>query len=57
MPQTRERRMFLMWKAAKCDRDWWRRGWGHSPLMRVAVTFKTPVREVREIINAQKRKP
>jgi hypothetical protein len=46
--------MYLMWKAAKRNGDWWRRGWGHSPLMQVAQRFRVPVREVRDIIDAQK---
>jgi hypothetical protein len=54
--QTRERRMFLMWKAAKASHDY-RRGEAHSPLMKVARRFGLPIREVREVIETQKEMP
>jgi predicted transcriptional regulator len=50
--QSRERRMYLMWRSAKRTHDY-RRG-GTSPLMRVAVTFRTPIRQVRDIIDSQR---
>lgn len=53
MPQTPERRMYLMWKAAKARHDY-RNGEPHSPLMKVARRFGLPIREVRDIINAQR---
>lgn len=53
MAQTPERRMFLMWKAMRARHDY-RRGERHSPLMKVAVRFGRPIREVREIVEAQK---
>lgn len=55
MGQTRERRMYLMWKAANKSQDR-RRGGSVTALMRVAQVFRTPVREVRDIIDAQKGK-
>lgn len=51
--QTPERRMFLTWKAVKARHDY-RRGERHNPLMEVAMRFGRPIREVREIIEAQK---
>jgi hypothetical protein len=51
--QTRERRMYLMWKAERAKYDY-RGGEGHRPLMRVAQAFKVSIREVREIIDAQR---
>ncbi|MFF1301078.1 hypothetical protein [Streptomyces sp. NPDC058296] len=53
MGQSRARRMFLMWKAEKRRHDY-RTGEPHSPLMRVAQRFRTPIREVRDIIDSQK---
>lgn len=53
MSQTKERRMYLMWKAQKKTHDY-RRGEVHSPFMWVARRFKTPIREVRDIIEAQR---
>ncbi|MFE2486091.1 hypothetical protein ACFXGR_22875 [Streptomyces mirabilis] len=53
MTQTPERRMFLTWKAMKARHDY-RRGERHNPLMEVAMRFGRPIREVREIIEAQK---
>lgn len=54
MSQTPERRMFLMWKAAKARHDY-RRGETHSPLMKVARRFQRPIREVRDVIETQRR--
>lgn len=55
MTQTPERRMYLMWKARrKNSGDWYRRGYGASPLMQVARRFKVPVRLVCEAIEAQR---
>lgn len=58
MSQTRERRMYLYWKALKSDRDYQRdyRRYGTlpKPLMMVARRFGVPIREVREVIEAQK---
>ncbi|MGW5711516.1 hypothetical protein [Streptomyces olivaceus] len=57
MPQTPERRMYLYWKSLKRNRSYqhdYRKGWVHGPLMQVAVRFKRPIREVREILDAQK---
>lgn len=61
MPQTPERRMYLYWRSLKRSRryrsyrhDHYQKGWIHSPLMEVARTFRRPVREVRDIIDAQK---
>lgn len=56
MPQTRERRMYLMWKAAKksSQHDYYRKRWCHSPVMQVAVRFGVPVKTVREVIEAQR---
>ncbi|BET51752.1 hypothetical protein RGQ21_67340 [Kitasatospora aureofaciens] len=57
MSQTRERRMFLYWKSLKRNREYqfgMRKGWYHKPLMMVAVKFRLPIREVRDIIEAQK---
>lgn len=53
MPQSRERRMYLMWRAVKRTHDY-RRGESHSPLMRVAHRFGLPIREVRDVIEAQR---
>lgn len=53
MPQTRGRRMFLMWRAAKARHDY-RRGETHSPLMRVAMRFGLPIRDVKAIIAAER---
>lgn len=57
MSQTRERRMYLYWRALKKDREYQhglRKGWYHKPLMQVAMRFGIPIREVREILDAQK---
>lgn len=53
MGQTRERRIFLTWKAMKARHDY-RRGEPLSPLMKVARRFGIPIREVRDIIDHQK---
>lgn len=53
MAQTREQRMYLMWKAAKGRHDY-RNGETHSPLMKVARRFRIPIRQVRDIIDAQR---
>ncbi|MGW7630551.1 hypothetical protein ACWGKO_16675 [Streptomyces griseoincarnatus] len=57
MGQTRERRMYLYWKSLKRSSSYqhdYRKGWVHGPLMQVAMRFKTPIREVRDILDAQK---
>ena len=58
MPQTPERRMYLYWKALKRDREYQsgyrRHGYYPKPLMMVAMKFSRPIREVRDIIEAQK---
>jgi hypothetical protein len=57
MTQTRERRMYLYWKALKHDREYihgWHKGWLPGRLMMTARQFKTPIREVRDILDAQK---
>lgn len=61
MPQTPERRMYLMWRALKHSpkyrdyrHDHYQKGWTASPLMQVAMRFGRPIREVREIIDAQR---
>lgn len=57
MSQTRERRMYLYWKALKKDRDYihsLHKGWLPKPVMMVARTFGVPIREVRDILYAQK---
>jgi|HubBroStandDraft_3_1064219.scaffolds.fasta_scaffold1938900_2 hypothetical protein len=57
MPQTPERRMFLMWKSmrGKGRRGYdYRRGEGASPLMLVARRFRRPIRDVRDAIEAQR---
>lgn len=57
MPQTRERRMYLYWKSIRRDREYvhgWRKGWYPKPVMAVAQRFGVPVREVRDILEAQK---
>lgn len=58
MSQTRERRMYLYWRSLKHDREYQhgyrRKGWYPKPLMMVARRFGLPVREVRDIIEAQK---
>lgn len=57
MSQTRERRTYLYWRALKRDREYQhglRKGWYSSRLMLVAGRFRTPIREVREILDAQK---
>lgn len=53
MSQSQARRMFLMWKAEKRRHDY-RSGEAHNPLMRVAQRFRTPIREVRTIIEGQR---
>lgn len=52
--QRPERRMYLAWKAARADSDWYRSGCGPSPLMQVARKFKVPVRVVRDAIETQR---
>jgi hypothetical protein len=49
--------MYLYWKAVRQNREYRRgyaKGWYHSPLMMVAMRFRTPIREVRDILDAQK---
>lgn len=52
--QTFERRVYLCWKSIKARYDY-RRGEGVSVLYRVAQRMRIPVREVRDIIDAQER--
>ena len=57
MGQTPERRMYLYWKSLKKDREYIHglyKGWYPSRLMMVARRFQRPIREVREILDAQK---
>lgn len=57
MSQTREQRMYRYWKALKRDREYihgWHKGWYPGRLMMVARQFRTPIREVRDILDAQK---
>lgn len=57
MSQTRERRMYLMWKALKRNRSYqreYRKGWVDGPLMQVARRFRVPIRVVRDAIEAQR---
>lgn len=55
MSQTREDRMYRMWKVTKVrsGSDYYRKGSPPSPLMLVARCFKVPVQEVREVIEAK----
>lgn len=50
--------MYLYWRSLKHDREYQhgyrRKGWYPKPLMMVARRFGLPVREVRDIIEAQK---
>jgi hypothetical protein len=48
--------MYLAWKAAKARHDY-RRGEPHSPLMKVAMRFRVPIRAVRDAIEAQHTNP
>lgn len=58
MTQTPERRMYLYYKALRRDRSYqyehYRKGWLPGPFMMVAMRFKRPVKEVRDIIDSQK---
>ncbi|MFB7823859.1 hypothetical protein [Streptomyces hydrogenans] len=58
MSQTRECRMYLMWRALKRSRsfqyEYYRKGWVDGPLMQVARRFKVPIRVVRDAIDAQR---
>lgn len=58
MTQTPERRMYLYCKALRRDGSYcyehYRKGWLPSPFMMVAMRFKRPVKEVRDVIDAQK---
>lgn len=57
MSQTPERRMYLYWRSLRHNREYWReshKGYAPKPLMMVARKFQRPVREVRDIIDAQK---
>jgi hypothetical protein len=53
MSQTRERRMYLMWRAEKRRHDY-RRGEQHGPFMRVAMRFGLPIRDVKAVIAAER---
>jgi hypothetical protein len=49
--------MYLYWKSLKRNRYYQyerRKGWVDGPFMQVAMRFRRPVREVREIIDAQR---
>lgn len=50
---TREHRIYLTWKGVQRCYDY-RRGEGYSILYRVAQIWKIPIREVRDIIDAQR---
>ncbi len=61
MPQTPERRMYLYWCALRRSpgyrdyrQDHYAKGWIDGPLMQVARRFRRPIREVREVIDAQR---
>lgn len=57
MSQTRERRMYLYWKALRKNREYRRgvnKGYNPKPVMMVARQFRVPIREVRDILEAQK---
>jgi hypothetical protein len=53
MTQTRERRIFLHYKAIRKRHDY-RRGEWASPLVQLARWWGIPVREAKEIIETQK---
>lgn len=50
--QTRERRIYLHYRALRRRHDY--RNGTYSIWMRLARQWRIPIREVREIINAQK---
>jgi hypothetical protein len=57
MSQTPEQRMYRYWKSLKSDREYQhglRKGWYPKRLMMVARKFGRPIREVRDILDAQK---
>lgn len=57
--QIRERRIYLYWLSLKRDREFqhgYRKGWYSGPYMQIAVQFRLPIREVKEIIEMQKGK-
>jgi hypothetical protein len=45
--------MYLMWRAARKRHDY-RRGEQRGPLMKVAMRFGVPIREVRDVIETQR---
>lgn len=45
--------MYLSWRAERRRHDY-RRGERHNPLMKVAMRFGVPIRQVREAIEAQR---
>lgn len=54
MSQTRERRIYLHWRALKRHRDYRREG-VCTVWMTLARRWQTPIREIREIIEAQRK--
>lgn len=50
--------MYLYWRSLRRSREYqhghYRKGWYPGPLMAVAMRFKVPIREVRDILDAQK---
>lgn len=52
--QTPERRMYLMWRGMRRKGRFRYEFGGQSPWMQIARAFRRPVREVREIVEAQK---
>lgn len=51
--QTRERRIFLHWKALKASHDY-RRGERYSVLMKLAMRWHMPIREIRDVLESEK---
>lgn len=58
MAQSPERRMYLYYQSLKRNRSYgyehYRKGWLPGPYMMVAMRFKRPIKEVKDIIEAQK---
>jgi hypothetical protein len=57
---AQEQRIYAYWKSLRRNREY-RRGLakGYNPpvLMEVARKFKRPIREIREVLDAQKQMP
>jgi hypothetical protein len=51
--QTRERRIYLHWKAVKRRHDY-RRGEPHTVYMKLARRWQTSIQEIKEVLEAQK---